>query len=109
MDETDASHGTFAIQGLDDVQLNARPNAFAETWIESFKREALNYFMCFSLGQLDYIKTTWVAYYNTRRPHRGIDMNNAVLDETFRPQTHGVVRCKSQLGGIIKSYHREAA
>ena len=65
--------------------------------------------ICFSLDQLDYIKTTWVAYYNTLRPHRGIGMNNDVLDETFRPQLHGVVRCKRQLGGIIKSYHREAA
>lgn len=48
-----------------------RANAFAESWIESHKRECLNYFMCFSLDQLDYIKTTWVAYYNTLRPHRG--------------------------------------
>ena len=86
-----------------------KANAFSETWIESFKREALNHFMCFSLEQLDYIKSTWVTYYNTRRPHRGIGMNNNVLDERFQSQTHGVVRCKSQLGGIIKSYYREAA
>ena len=65
--------------------------------------------MCFSLGQLDRISSTWVTYYNTLRPHRGIGMKNEVLDETFRPQEHGVVRCKSQLGGIIKSYYREAA
>jgi len=86
-----------------------KANAFAETWIESFKREALNHFMCFSLDQLDYIKTTWVTYYNTRRPHRGVGMHNEVLDKTFRPQLHGAVRCKQQLGGIIKSYYRQAA
>ena len=86
-----------------------RANAFAETWIESLKRECLNHFICFSLDQLDYIKTTWVTHYNTVRPHRGIGMNNDVLDETFRPQAHGIVRCKQQLGGIIKSYYREAA
>ena len=109
MDETDASHGRFAIQGLDGVQLNARPNAFAETWIESHKRECLNHFICFSLNQLDYIKTTWVTYYNTLRPHRGVGMTNDVLDETFEPQTEGRVRCRSELGGIIKSYYRDAA
>ncbi len=36
-------------------------------------------------------------------------MENEVLDGTFRPQTHGIVRCWQQLGGIIKSYYREAA
>ena len=86
-----------------------RANAFAETWIESFKREALNSFICFGLDQLDYIKTTWVTYYNTLRPHRGLGMNNEVLDEEFQPQIHGTVRCKHQLGGLIKSYHRQAA
>ena len=86
-----------------------RANAFAESWIESHKRECLNYFVCFSLDHLDHIKTTWVTYYNTLRPHRGLGMGNEVLDETFRPQTHGTVRCKQQLGGLIKSYYREAA
>lgn len=86
-----------------------RANAFAETWIESHKRGCLNYFICFSLDQLDYIKTTWVTYYNTLRPHRGVGMTNDVLNEDFQPQLHGTVRCKQQLGGIIKSYYREAA
>lgn len=84
-------------------------NAFTETWIETHKRECLNYFMCFSLDQLDYITKTWARYYNTLRPHRGIGMKNELLDENFRPQFEGAVRCKQQLGGIIKSYYREAA
>ena len=86
-----------------------KANAFSETWIEGCKRECLNAFMCFGLDQLDYILSTWVRYYNTCRPHRGIGMKNEVLDETFQPQLHGTVRCKEQLGGIIKSYYREAA
>jgi len=87
----------------------ARANAFVETWIESLKRECLNYFMCFGEDQLDYITTTWVRYYNTRRPHRGLGMKNEVLEKTFIPQSEGVVRCRQQLGGLIKSYYREAA
>jgi hypothetical protein len=35
-------------------------------------------------------------------------MNNEMLDENFEPQTVGEVRCKEELGGIIKSYCREA-
>jgi putative transposase len=86
-----------------------RANAFTETWIEALKRECLNHFMCFSLDRLDYITRIWVRYYNTLRPHRGIGMNNEVFDKTFTPHVDGIVRCKQQLGGIIKSYYREAA
>jgi len=31
-------------------------------------------------------------------------MNNDVLNEMFEPQCHGKIRCKQQLGRIIKSY-----
>ena len=86
-----------------------RANALSETWIESTKREILNYFMCFGLEQLDYILSVWLRHYHLERPHRGIGMKNEVLDKTFVPQTEGVVRCRQQLGGIIKSYYREAA
>ena len=86
-----------------------KANAFSETWIESYKRECLNQFICFDLAQLDYITKTWLRYYNFRRPHRGIGMNNEVLDERFEPQLRGTVRCEEQLGGLIKTYYREAA
>ena len=86
-----------------------RANSYSESWIETTKREILNCFICFGLDQLDYIVTTWITHYNARRPHRGIGMNNEVLDQTFQPQTEGPIRCKQQLGGIIKEYHREAA
>ena len=86
-----------------------KANAFVESFIGTLKHECLNYFMCFSEEQLDYIVRTWVRHYNTVRPHRGFGMDNEVLDKTFRPQFTGRVRCKQQLGGIIKSYYRDAA
>ena len=86
-----------------------KANAFVESFIGTLKHECLNYFMCFSQEQLDYIVRTWVRHYNAERPHRGVGMNNEVLDKTFRPQSSGRVRCRQQLGGIIKSYYRDAA
>jgi putative transposase len=65
--------------------------------------------MCFSDAQLDYILTTWVRRYNSERPHRGIGISNEVLDKKFRPQLEGTILCRQQLGGILKSYYREAA
>ncbi len=86
-----------------------KANAFAESFIGSLKRECLNHFMCFSRDQLDYIVHSWVDHYNTERPHRGIGIDNNVLDRCFRPRYSGEVRCKEKLGGLIKSYYREAA
>ena len=86
-----------------------RANSYSESWIETTKREILNCFICFGLDQLDHIITTWITHYNTRRPHRGIGKNNEVLDNTFRPQVEGHIRCKPKLGGLIKEYYREAA
>lgn len=87
----------------------AKANSFVESYIASTKREVLNHFICFSRGQLDYILRVWLDHYHHRRPHRGVGRDNTVLDESFVPQTEGRVRCRSELGGILKSYYREAA
>ena len=86
-----------------------KANAYVESFIGTFKRECLNHFMCFSVDQLQYICRTWIRYYNTERPHRGKEIDNNVLDTYFIPQTKGRVKCKEELGGLIRSYYREAA
>lgn len=84
-----------------------KANAYCESFIGTFKRECLNHFVCFNRAQLHYICRTWFLHYNTERPHRGRDQN--VLNVDFKPTSKGRVRCKEQLGGIIKSYYRDAA
>ena len=86
-----------------------KANAYCEAFIGSLKRDCLNNFICFSIDHLHHIVTVWTAYYNTRRPHRGVDIGNNVLDADFTPTTKGTVKCREQLGGIIKDYYREAA
>jgi len=86
-----------------------KANAFCESFIGTFKRECLNHFTRFSRAQLNYICKTWFRYYNTERPHRGKGIDNNVLDVDFEPTTQGRIKCKEELGGIIKSYYREAA
>lgn len=84
-------------------------NAFVESFVGRFKTECLNHFCIFSRRQLDYIVAVWVRHFLTQRPHRGVGMNNHVLDPSFKPQSEGIVRCQEQLGGLIKSYYRQAA
>jgi putative transposase len=84
-------------------------NAFAESFIGTIKRECLDFFVCFSRSQFDYILRTWVRHYNVERPHRGRDIGNNVLQVDFRPVRDGPIRRNRQLGGIITSYTRDAA
>lgn len=84
-------------------------NSYVETYIGPFKREVLNHFVCYSLEQLDYIIRIWLCHYHEQRPHRGVERNNTVLDVDFVPQSKGQVRCRTQLGGLIREYYREAA
>ena len=86
-----------------------KANSFVESHIGKMKHEVLNNFFCFSRGQLDYILRVWLKHYHEQRPHRGVGRDNTVLDVDFVTQTEGPVRCKSELGGILKSYYREAA
>ncbi len=50
-------------------------NCYIESWIGSLKRETLNHFFCFSLGQLDHIVQTHALYHNKYRPHQGLGNN----------------------------------
>ncbi|MEO5349434.1 MAG: integrase core domain-containing protein [Magnetococcus sp. YQC-3] len=84
-------------------------NAFCESFIGTLKREVLDFFVCFSQSQLGYIVRTWVRHYNTERPHSGDGIGNNVLQVDFRAQEKGPIRSKEALGGIIRTYYREAA
>ncbi|MEM6553802.1 MAG: integrase core domain-containing protein [Planctomycetota bacterium] len=90
-------------------------NAFAESWIATVKRECLDHFACFSLGHVDHLVQTFVGYYNRRRPHQGL--GNLVLSQPNTPELkiaqddrpNSSIGCRSELGGLLKSYYRHAA
>jgi putative transposase len=89
--------------------ISPRANAFAESFIGTIKRECLNFFLCFSLSQLDYICRSWLRHYHVSRPHQGNSIGNNVLDVNFKSVRDGPIKCQEDLGGIIKPYYREAA
>ncbi|MEM1213596.1 MAG: integrase core domain-containing protein, partial [Planctomycetota bacterium] len=87
-------------------------NAYAESWIATVKRECLDHFACFSLGHVDHLVQTLVGYYNRRRPHQGL--GNRVLSQPVTPrlkfaQNDEPIGCRSELGGLLKSYYHRAA
>ena len=66
----------------------------------------------FGLGQLDYIVSEYVAYYNQKRPHQRKD-NKPLLgvwpDDNDPPTGNKEIVCHSRLGGMLKHYQRMAA
>ena len=78
------------------------------------KPECLNHFWCWSTEHLDHIVAEYVRYHNTHRPHQGLG-NVPIPDRDkelkFQDNTEpiGKIGCQQWLGGLIKSYHREAA
>ena len=78
-------------------------NAFSERWIRSAREECLDLILIFNAAHLRRVLIEYIDYYNTARPHQGIDQ------QTPLPQprsSSGTIHCRNVLGGIIHDYYR---
>jgi putative transposase len=75
-------------------------NPYCESWVGIVQRELLDKFFIFGETHFEYLVKNYTDYYNTLRPHSGLD--NATI-----PSVPGDIKCESQLGGVIKHYYRE--
>jgi putative transposase len=96
-------------------------NAFVERFIQSIGQECLDWFIAFGTMHLDHLCREYLAYYHEERPHQSLE--NEPLKQKKprgRPKTKRGkitdeivlltdVRCKQRLGGLLKSYSRQAA
>ena len=81
-------------------------NSIAERFVGSARREALDYFLILNKKQLKNILTEYIDYYNSFRPHQGIDQQ--IPDgNSFRKD--GIIKKKSILGGLHSHCFRHAA
>ena len=80
-------------------------NAFAERFIGSIRREALDWFIIFTEKQLSKILKEFIYYYNRRRHHQGIDN----IPAGYIPQKNGKIFSKSILFGLHHHYYRKTA
>ncbi len=81
-------------------------NSIAERFVGSARREALDFFLIFGEKQLLYILNQYIAYYNSLRPHQGI---NQEIPKGYEPRKEGNINSKSILGGLHHHYYRDAA
>jgi len=78
-------------------------NAFSERWIRSAREECLDLILIFNAAHLRRVMIEFVVYYNTARPHQGIDQQIPIPQA--RPSI-GTIKCRNVLGGIIHDYYR---
>jgi len=81
-------------------------NAIAERFVGSVRRETLDYYLLISETQIMRILRGFIDYYNSKRPHQGIDQQ---VPNGYNPQIYGRVFKIPILGGLCHHYFRRAA
>jgi transposase InsO family protein len=97
---------SFGIQGAATSVKAPNMNAFAERFVRSVRREALDNFIVVSEKQLRFILERYVLYYNSLRPHQGIGQR---VPDGYTPQTTGTIISHSVLDGLHHHYTRKTA
>lgn len=76
--------------------------------MRAIKAEVLNKMILFGEKHVRFVVEQYAEHHNLERPHKGLDYCRPV--EPDRPPTRkGEVKCHERLGGLLKSYYREAA
>ncbi len=71
------------------------------------REEYLDHLLILNEAHLRRVLTVYVAYYNTARPHQDLDQRTPVTPD--RGRSHGPIRRRDLLGGLLHDYYREAA
>lgn len=79
-------------------------NACAERWVRTVRAECLDKLII--LNEAHLLMREYVHYYNTARPHQGISQQIPVSKPLSA--SHGPIRCRNVLGGILHDYQRVA-
>ncbi len=82
-------------------------NAYAERFVWSIKHECLDKMVLFGESGVRHAIEQYVEHYHLERPHRVL--GRRIIEPDTPPPAEGEVRCRERLGGLLKSYYREAA
>ena len=87
-----------------------KENAICERFLGSVRRECLDHLLVLGEAHLRRVLREYVAYFNTARPHQGLQQRIPVAMEVrlLRPVTGGTVRAIPVLGGLHHTYRRVA-
>jgi transposase InsO family protein len=100
--------GAAGVRSLKLPKQSPNLNAYSESWVRTIKRECLHKMILFGEKHVRHVVEQFVEHYNLERPHSGIEHGTPVPCEQFSPD-EGPVACKKRLGGLLRSYYRQAA
>jgi transposase InsO family protein len=83
-------------------------NAIAEAFVAGVRRDVLDKMILFGERSVRYAMQNYADYHNLERPHQGMG-NKRLTEPPAPPPRDGPVLCRERLGGMLKSYYREAA
>lgn len=104
----------YSIYGIEGVPTSIQApnmNAIAERFVRSIRNEALDNFILINQKQISKIITSYVEYYNSMRPHQGINSipRGKPPDEGTSDFSTKNIISKPILGGLHHHYFRKYA
>jgi putative transposase len=86
-----------------------KANAVAERFVRTIRAECLDWLLILGRRHLEHVLRTYIAHYNTERPHRALALQPPDPDTAPSQPTLGQIRRRDQLGGLLHEYYRAAA
>jgi len=83
-------------------------NPYGEAWVRAIKAECINKMILFGEKHVRFVVEQYVEHHNLERPHKGLDYCRP-MEPDEAVSREGEVKCHERLGGLLKSYYREAA
>ena len=80
---------------------------YAERFVLAIKSECLDKMILFGEKRVRYVVSEYLEHYLRERPHRVLG-RRIIEPETSMP-AEGEVLCHERLGGLLKTYYRQAA
>lgn len=113
MDEMGELPRKFQLHRPLKVYLTVYTNAHAERWVRTVREECLDHILILNEAHPRRVLAEFINdYYNTARPHQGIQQRipkragDSIPLPLGKPQHTGSIQHRKVLGGIIKDYYR---
>jgi hypothetical protein len=110
---TAAFDAVFTTSDVDVVKIPPRApraNAYAERWVRTVRAECLDWTLVWHERQLYQVLTEYLRHYNTKRPHRSLNLQPPRPASRLTPVEPGTVESSVErvdvLGGLIHEYRR---
>ena len=99
---------TLVARKYDGSDRRGKRGSTLAAFVAGIRRECLNKMFLLSERHVRYVIQSFAEHYNRKRQHKALGYCRPVEPDD-PPTMEGVVKCHECVGGLLKSYYREAA